>query len=178
MPVVQIRVPYADTSAARLGFALGLPAQVALGDLVIPDAAGPATTLSLRLLGASHQVLLDTPGGLISETVACLDGVEPDLPASLTRTLAGGRYEFTARVRRLDPPALRREADRVRAGLADRPHGLIGSFPGSADALTAVLAEPSPAAVGWRTWHFYPQTGEVAYTTSTVRRPGPTEAMR
>jgi hypothetical protein len=178
MSVVHIEVPYVDTSATRLGFALGLPALDTLGDLVIPDAVGPASTLTLRLLGASHQVLLDTHGGLISETVACLDGVDTGLPESLTRSLAGGRYQFHARVRRVAPLALRREADSLRARLADRPEALVGTFPGSPDAMTALLAACTPGAVRWRTWHFYPQTGEVAHTMSTVRVPGPTEAMR
>jgi hypothetical protein len=172
MAVVHLRVPYADTSAAMLGHALGLPAQDSLGDLVVPDPVGVGSALSLRLLGASHQVLLDAPGGRVSETVACLDDPPPDaLPARLECSLPVGRYAFTADVRRLAPDALRREVDALRRELAGRPHALIGVFPGAPDAVTALLAEPSPEAgtVAWRTWHVYPQTAEIAHTRSSVR---------
>lgn len=180
MTILQLPVPYADTSAGMLSYALGLPTQAALGDLVVTAAAGPGTTLTLRLLGASHQALLDTASGRISETVACLDAVTPTLPARVRRMLPVGPYRFAARVHRLGADELRREVDRLRRRLARQRHVLIGAFPGATDAVTALLAEPRPNhdAVRWQTWHVYPQTGEVVHTHSVVQVRGSTEGTR
>lgn len=62
---------YTDTRAADLAWALGrepLPALACL-DVELTDAK-----LQLRLLGASHQVLLEEERGSCSETVACIPG--------------------------------------------------------------------------------------------------------
>lgn len=83
--LVTLDVPYVDTAATDLSFALGLDEQPALHVLDLGEAAGPGTRLQMRLLGASHQVLLDTPDGRISETVACLPGKDAVLPAVVER---------------------------------------------------------------------------------------------
>lgn len=154
--LVRIDTPYADTTAGDLSFALGLPELPALHVLAIP-AAG----LALRLLGASHQVVL---ADRCVETVACL----PGQPASLPTAVSDGGYRFTASVRRLDPAGMSREVARLRAGLAGDPYALIGVFPGGPDAVTGLRAEFEAGVVGWRTWHAYPQTGELVCTRTTV----------
>lgn len=155
--LVDLTLPYADTTAADLSFALGLPAAPALHVLEIPELG-----LQLRLLGASHQVMM----GDLSETVACLPGRRPDLPGAV----ADERYRFSADVRVLSAAEMSAEVGRLRAELSGHPHGLVGQFPGSPDAITALLAYRDGAgAVGWRTWHAYPQTGELVETSTSVR---------
>ncbi|HEU5108011.1 MAG TPA: DUF2617 family protein [Micromonosporaceae bacterium] len=154
--LVSIDTPYADTTAGDLSFALGLPEQPALHVLEIP-AAG----LRLRLLGASHQVVL---ADRCVETVACLPGRPPSLPAAVE----DGAYRFAAAVHRLDPASMSQLVARLRERLADDPHALVGMFPGDRDAVTALRARAVPGTTRWRTWHAYPQTGELVVTRTEV----------
>ncbi|MGC5017406.1 DUF2617 family protein [Micromonospora sp. DT47] len=165
--LVSLHTPYVDTSAADLSLALGGPERPALHvrDLDLPG----GVRLRLRLLGASHQVVLQPAGGsTLTETVACLPGGPPHLPGTL-RDEAGG-YRFTATV--LRPPAgeLRSRVAGLRAELADDPYALVGVFPGDPDAVTAlaVCADPPDGSVAWRTWHAYPQTNELVLTETVV----------
>lgn len=174
--LITLDVPYVDTAAGRLSFTLGLPPQPALHDLRLDAVAGPGTGLRLLLLGASHQALLHTPAGVLSETVACLPGDQPDLPGVARGRIAGADYRFRSAVHRHPPQRFAEEVARLRRQLADRPDAVVGEFPGDRDAVTALLAEPTatPAAdgvtglAGWRTWHAYPCSGEIVYTHSTV----------
>jgi hypothetical protein len=154
--LVSIDAPYADTTAGDLSFALGLPEQPALHVLEIPPIG-----LRLRLLGASHQVVL---AGRCIETVACLPGRPPSLPASVR----DGAYRFAAAVHRLDPAALSRAVARLRDRLAGDPYALVGVFPGDRDAVTALRARAGTGWTRWRTWHAYPQTGELVATRTEV----------
>jgi hypothetical protein len=156
--LVRIETPYADTTAGDLTFALGLPEQPALHVLEIP-AAG----LRLRLLGASHQIVL---ADRCIETVACLPGHRPDLP----RAVQDGGYRFAASVHHLDRAGLARAVARLRDRLAGDPYALVGVFPGDRDAVTALRARVRAGSAGWRTWHAYPQTGELVLTRTEVNR--------
>jgi hypothetical protein len=160
--LVRVDTPYADTTAGDLTFALGLPEQPALHVLEIPVAG-----LRLRLLGASHQVVL---AGRCIETVACVPGQPPSLPTAVD----GDGYRFAARVRRLDRAAMSAAVSRLRRRLAGDPYALVGVFPGDPDAVTALRADvpaaPDRARIGWRTWHAYPQTGELVITRTEVDR--------
>lgn len=141
--LVRLDTPYADTTAGDLSFALGLPELPALHVLHLPG-------LELRLLGASHQVVCTTVEGTrLVETVACLPGHDPHLPP----TVDGIGYRFESAVEPLDAAPSWRE-------LAADPRALVGVFPGDPNAVTALLAEER----GWRTWHAYPQTGELVTT--------------
>jgi hypothetical protein len=156
--LVSIDAPYADTTAGDLSFALGLPEQPALHVLALPDGG-----VQLRLLGASHQVVL---AGRCIETVACLPGRPPSLPGAVEQD----GYRFTAEVRHLDPPAMSAEVARLRARLSGDPYALVGVFPGSPEAVTALHAEVARGRTGWHTWHAYPQTGELVVTRTEVLR--------
>ncbi|RGC69066.1 hypothetical protein C5N14_10985 [Micromonospora sp. MW-13] len=164
--LVTLDTPYVDTSAADLSLALGDAERPALHvlDLDLPS----GVRLRLRLLGASHQMVLRAVGTELIETVACLPGRPPELPA--TRLDEANGYRFTATVLR---PAGAELSDRVaalRAELADDPYALVGVFPGDADAVTALAVRPDPPAgtVAWRTWHAYPQTNELVLTETVV----------
>ncbi|MEU5788377.1 DUF2617 family protein [Micromonospora purpureochromogenes] len=164
--LVRIDTPYVDTSAADLGLALGDPELPALAVREVDLPGG--IRLRLRLLGASHQVVLPTPTGGLTETVACLPGRPPHLPGTLHDEPNG--YRFTATV--LRPPAgeLRSRVAALRAELTDDPYALVGVFPGDPDAVTALAVRPDPpdGSVGWRTWHAYPQTNELVLTETVV----------
>ncbi|MGC4865724.1 DUF2617 family protein [Micromonospora sp. DT53] len=166
--LVSLRTPYIDTCAADLSLALGGPERPALHvrDLTLPG----DVRLRLRLLGASHQVVLAEPGGAaeLTETVACLPGRPPHLPDALHDE--AGRYRFTASVLRPADGELRTRIAGLRADLADDPYALVGVFPGDPDAVTAlaVRTDLPHLSVGWRTWHAYPQTNELVLTETVV----------
>jgi hypothetical protein len=164
--LVTLDAPYVDTSAADLSLALGddeLPALHVL-DLDLPG----GVRLRLRLLGASHQVVLRAPGATLTETVACLPGRPPELPEAVQDETNG--YRFTATVLRPSGTGLSDRVAALRAELADDPYALVGVFPGDVDAVTALSVRPDPpdGALGWRTWHAYPQTNELVLTETVV----------
>ncbi|MEV4627427.1 DUF2617 family protein [Micromonospora sp. NPDC049523] len=185
--LVTLDTPYADTTAAELSLALGTPELPALHvlDLAHPDR--PGVRLRLRLLGASHQVVLqrheggdgdegrEPTAGELVETVACLPGRSPELPTELADPATG--YRFAARVLRLDPAEMSARTAVLRRELADDPYALIGVFPGGPEAITALrlhLGDPTADrpdggnTIGWRTWHAYPQSGELVETETVV----------
>ena len=162
--LVTLDAPYADTTAADLCFALDLETQPALSCLDLTVA--PGCRLQLRLLGASHQVVLDTPAGRLTETVACLPTAPAGLPDQVTSAAlpAATRYTFRAGIQQLPAAALRSEINRLRGHFADSTV-LAGLFPGSPDALTIIAARGT----AWWTVHAYPQSGELVRTATTVR---------
>ena len=165
----QLQVPYRDTAADDLVWRLGEARQPALATLDLPLAGG---RLELRLLGSSHQVLFTAPGAdvLVSEVVACGDGA-PGLPAVADRALAGWDYRFRSAAYRAAPDRFGRRVDRLATHLSGHPAAIVGRFPGSPHAVTALLAGPGPGGEGvrWRTWHAYPQDGRLVATSTTVQ---------
>ncbi|MGS2613993.1 DUF2617 family protein [Micromonospora sp. LZ34] len=164
--IVTLHAPYVDTSAADLSLALDDVERPALHvlDLDLPG----GVRLRLRLLGASHQVVLRTPGAALTETVACLPGRPPELPGVVHDEATG--YRFTATVLRPAGGGLSERVAALRADLADDPYALVGVFPGDPDAVTALSVRPGVpgGALGWRTWHAYPQTNELVLTETVV----------
>jgi len=166
---------YTDTRASDLAWALGrepLPA-LAARDLRLDGAR-----LQLRLLGASHQVLLEEDDGACSETVACIPGSSSPLPLGVAKQIGGWEYEFAARVETLSPTSFAGRAQELLALVADHPHGLAGTFPGAPHAFTALLVQRHGGQVRWRTWHSYPQEGRLVSTRTRVGRRPPTEGGR
>ncbi|WP_435218895.1 DUF2617 family protein [Streptomyces sp. bgisy034] len=160
-----LNTSYTDTRAADLAWALGrepLPALAAL-DLELTGAK-----LQLRLLGASHQVLLEEERGMCSETVACMPGSSTPLPLGVAKRTDDWEYEFAARVEVLSSGQFAGRAQELLALVADHPHGLAGVFPGSPHAFTALLAQHHEGQVHWRTWHAYPQDGQLVSTRTRV----------
>ncbi|GGJ96149.1 hypothetical protein GCM10010123_27650 [Pilimelia anulata] len=153
--LVSLDTAYADTAAGDLSFTLSLPRLPALYSLALPDPG-----VSLHLLGASHQVVLDDR----IETVACL----PDGPAHLPERAEVDGLRFAAEVRRPGAAALSAEVAIVRRMVAADPYGLVGAFPGHPDAITALQVTRRAGRVGWRTWHAYPQTGELVLTRTEI----------
>ncbi|MEY9871064.1 hypothetical protein ABH931_000518 [Streptacidiphilus sp. MAP12-33] len=170
-----LHTTYTDTRAGDLAWCLGsglLPALAVL-DLEL----GP-NSLQLRLLGASHQVVLDQgePGGAgpgqdaCVETVACMPGRRTPLPARAAEHVRGWEYEFAARIEKLTKYEFDCRAQELLALVENHPHGLAGVFPGDPNAFTALLAGGDEEGILWRTWHAYPQEGRLVCTRSTLRR--------
>lgn len=164
----RLDVAFLDASARQLRWSLDDPPQPALATLEVDlPIGGGGLRLELRLLGASHQVLALDGGGRVrcNELVACRPGAVPgDLPPAVGRDLGGLAYRFTSAVRTVDAGTMAEEAERLVEGPAAADlRRLVGAFPGDPHALTAIHATDD----GWRTWHLYPQTGEIV-TTRTV----------
>ena len=160
--------PYLDASADHLVWQLDAPLQPALARRRVER---PSWTIDLRLLGASHQVVLRSAAGrragvTCSELVACRPGIRGNLPAAVVEERLGLRYGFRSSVESLGDDELADRADGLVARLAGRDDALVGAFPGSPHALTAIDVTRD----GWRTWHVYPQSGQVV-TTQTVVEP-------
>ncbi|MFE9904509.1 DUF2617 family protein [Streptomyces achromogenes] len=160
-----LNTSYTDTRAADLAWALGREPLPALATL---DLELTGSKLQLRLLGASHQVLLEEERGICSETVACIPGSSTPLPLGVAKRVGDWEYEFAARVEVLTPGSFAGRAQELLALVSDHPHGLAGVFPGSPHAFTAMLAQRHEGQVHWRTWHAYPQDGQLVATRTRV----------
>ncbi|GAA1357960.1 DUF2617 family protein [Streptomyces beijiangensis] len=156
---------YTDTRAADLAWALGREPLPALATL---DLELTGAKLQMRLLGASHQVILEEDNGICSETVACIPGSSTPLPLGVAKSVGGWEYEFAACVETLSPGAFGGRAQELLALVADHPNGLAGTFPGSPHAFTAMLAQRRDGQVTWRTWHAYPQEGQLVVTRTRI----------
>ncbi|GLU47864.1 DUF2617 family protein [Nocardiopsis ansamitocini] len=169
-----IDVPFTDTKAADLAWSITHPLIPPLADRVLSLAGA---RVELRVLGASHQVLLERGDVRLVETVACLPGLPADLPATATPAVRGvARHDFASSVLHLTPDDFTCAVARIREHLAGRPDALLAVFPGHPLAVTALLALEAGPVVHWCSWHAYPQTGELVRTSSTtVLAPGSEE---
>jgi hypothetical protein len=156
-----LAVRYADTSPESLSLSLDDPARPALAELHLTLCARPVT---LRLLGASHQVEVGG-GAILRETVACSERACEPLPTQFV----ADDYRFTSETTQLDPTTLVTRVAELRRTLADDPRAIVGHYPGDPDAVTAVQAAETSDGIGWRTWHSYPQTGQIVTTTTRLR---------
>lgn len=160
-----IHTPYIDTRAGDLAWCLG---QAPLPALAAIDLDLDGGEVQLRLLGASHQVLLESERGSCSETVACLPGRSLPLPVGVAERVDGWDYEFAARIESLPAATFAGRAQELLDLVAEHPRGLAGTFPGDPNAFTAMLVQAEGKAVNWRTWHAYPQEGQLVVTRSRV----------
>jgi hypothetical protein len=169
--VLELPVAFADAQAADLELHLGLPPQPALAMCVVEQ---DGWTAELRILGASHQVLIRRGGRtLCSETVAChLPHSSAGLAPLPGRHRSGGHYEFRSDVLRLEPAAFRLAVEDLLHHHGEDHSGrvLCARFPGDALGATALRLDPhdaeEPTSISWRTWHTYPRTAEVVATWS------------
>lgn len=160
-----LKTAYSDTRSGDLAWALGRGPLPALATL---DLALDGSAVQLRLLGASHQVLVEGPHGRCSETVACMPGRSSPLPLGVSERLGDLEYGFAARVETLAAGSFRARAQELLALVCDHPHGLAGTFPGSPYAFTALLAQAEEGQLHWRTWHSYPQEGHLVCTRTRL----------
>jgi Protein of unknown function DUF2617 len=184
---VLLSVPYRNARAADLSWSLDVPDQAALH---IERHTIGMLTVEVRILGASHQILVrrgtevDQPVGtaanelICRETIACKEGFAGVLPEAEERELADGyRYEVRCGLRTLALGDFSASARALRSYADHRPGATVAVFPEIPDAVTAVAVEPLPTGLRgllWRTWHTYPDpggTGEVVATRTVLYRP-------
>jgi hypothetical protein len=157
-------VPYVDTRAGDLVWTLDHAVVPALALTTVELTGGGV--LELRVLGASHQVVL----GDLVETVACLPGEPARLPADVLRKARGWTYRFRATVEQLPAATLRARVGELRR-LAAEPAAVVAAFPADPDAVTALRAGRVDAgSVGWSTWHAYPGAGQLVTTRTELTR--------
>ncbi|MCK8613108.1 DUF2617 family protein [Gordonia sp. C13] len=165
--VARLPVAYADTGAAQLGFSLDAPLQEPLAR---EDGEIDGITVSVRLLGASHQVVVDDGAQRICETVACL----PDVSSALPETFQQSGYLFSSRIERATDDQMAALVEqlgvRVTEQMASGNPSVMGVFPGDPHAVTAIVSESTAEQISWHTWHTYPQAGDVVITTSVIHR--------
>lgn len=192
-------VPFTDTSAEALRLSLDHDriAPLAARSINVPTAAAPTDTestfaeaapeltLTLTVIGSSHQAILtDGPTDAFVETFACLgenaDDSSPNRPQWDREVIRHGRWagftehRFTASRTSVhgDFPAAAAE---VLAAGADRALSaddhLSVAFPGQPGALTALsLTCAGPDRIAWQSWHCYPQHQEIVHSSSELRR--------
>lgn len=138
-----LQTSYTDTRAGDLAWCLGKDALPALAvlNVEVGDGLRLRAKVELRLLGASHQVLVDAGRGECSETVACMPGSQAPLPFGVARRVGVWDYEFAARIETLSQGSFAGRAQELLALVADHPHGLAGTFPGDPHAFTALLVQ-------------------------------------
>ena len=155
----RIETRFADSRAADLSLAYGLRPLPALGTHRVTLGG---MTLELRVLGASHQVVI----GSFSETVACLPDRTGALPERESFVAGDYAVRFSAKCDR--PADFATAVSRIVADCEADPHSLVAEFPGSPLAVTALSARAAEDGVRWDTWHAYPQVGELVWTSSVV----------
>ncbi len=160
--IARIDTGFADSRSADLSLTFGLPPLPAVGTHRV---VLPGHELELRLLGASHQVLV----GAWSETVACLPEREGALPSREERDVGGLHVQFAAQTLRLHGAALSERVSGIIRDCATDEHAIVGEFPGMPLAITAVRVRAGQDGTAWRTWHAYPQVGELVETRTVVR---------
>lgn len=161
--IAPLSVPYKAVRASELSWSLEAPDQPPLHSDRHPVGG---LDVEVRILGASHQVLVRTadPARLVCrETVACRDAAPGPLPTAMERDLDEGyRYEVRCVVREVDAGHFSAWASALRDYAGCLPDATVAVFPAVPDAVTAVVVEPLPArlrGVLWRTWHSYPHPG-------------------
>lgn len=163
-----LATPYADTRADMLSLSLDDPDLPALAALTFTVRGA---SMTLKLLGASHQVEIVLPTAttgadrVVRETVAC----SPHRSTPLPRAMERSGYTFAAHTTGPDAQALIATVDGLRRELGHDPHALMGHYPGDVNAVTAIRAVAADDGVAWQTWHTYPQSGHVVHTSSRCR---------
>ena len=178
-PVLLAGAPFADASPDDLTFSTDAPRLPALAVRRAAPAGLLGTALELRVLGASHQVVLERDGHEWVETLACRPGHAPFLPTALRRAAPvpfAADYETGCTVTGHSRRGLRRQVDRLLGTCRSAPHALVVRFAGDPSALTGLCAwEDGAGGLLWRSWHVYPQVRRIVHSRSALRllpRPG------
>lgn len=164
-----IATAFVDSRAADLSLAYGLAPLPALSTHLVRLSGA---RIELRVLGASHQVVLQIGGACWSETVACLPDRPGRLPSQHQADSGPLRARFDATCQRLSPTRFVERVRTITRRCEQHPRALVGAFPGSPLAITALLVNQYlPDELSWRSWHAYPQNGELVSTASVVTQP-------
>ncbi|MGO0604184.1 DUF2617 family protein [Brevibacterium linens] len=189
-------VPFTDTSAEALRLSLDHDriAPLAARRITVPTVAAPTDTgstfaeaapeltLTLTVIGSSHQAILSAGStDAFIESFACLgEDMSPLRPRWDHEDVRHGRWagytehRFTATRTKVHGDFPTAAAEVLATG-ADRAvtsddHFSV-AFPGQPGALTALsLTCAQPERIAWQSWHCYPQHQEIVHSTSELRR--------
>ena len=154
MSVHLLEVEPADVTADALGLVLDAPVPATLAELHLHD--GLAGSLTLGVLGASHVVVAEAGGRMLTEQVSCEAVRSGGMRLPEVEERHG--YRFVSRSVLVPEDEFRLRA----AALREQSSGegwVCGAFPGDRDALTALTAAARAGQWHWRTWHLYPGGG-------------------
>lgn len=181
--ITDITAAHTDRSATELTWSLGRPEEQPLTGLTIDTAFGH---VELRVLGTSHQVVVDAPELRVVETVATREQAAsepadstasagtPGVPAGLPRERAveldgGARYRFHSVVAR--PEDFEGAVADLTDDLGNHPRAVTGVFDRERGGLTGLrVARATADELTWETWHCYPATREIVSTATTLLR--------
>jgi hypothetical protein len=165
--VVHLAVPFVDTSAAALRWHLDDRPRAALAVRAVRLGT---IDVELRVLGASHQVIVRDGDATVGELVACgEDGAT--LPSARCHELDAHTYALSSTVRLGSRVTIHRAVNRLVRAAADHERAVVAAYPGDADAVTAIAVDATPSGgLRWRTWHAYPRTGELVVTRTVLER--------
>jgi hypothetical protein len=188
--IAPLSVPYQNVSATDLSWSLDAPDQPPLHTkLHAADVLGAALSVEVRILGASHQIVVRDGAGqlLCRETVACREDAPGPLPIAIERELDEGyRYEVRCEVRTVADLQFPAWVTALCDYSADIPAATVALFPEIPNAVTAVVVEPLPSTlhgVLWRTWHTYPHSdavgggGDIVATRTVLHRAPPSSGQ-
>ncbi|MGX6451074.1 DUF2617 family protein [Brevibacterium paucivorans] len=162
-------IDFVDTRADQLVYSLDEPRITpVLARVFTFTHVGVPLEVELAVLGCSHQVTVRNAGHeWVRETLACLPKREPWVPTTSSYTVArGGQLTFDSTV--VKPADFLSEVGRLESQLADSYAQCSVKFPGQPGAVTALTCSASSNGLVWRTWHCYPQSGEVVKTRSVL----------
>lgn len=165
--ILDLDVPFSDSSVTDLRFLDRAPSLPVLGALEYPHPV-PGGHLTLRLLGASHQAVVETAeGGWYHETVACIPGQGRPLPDEHTTVVGPWSFRFQCQVRRLAPAEFSARCAELRQRARQWENTvMVGEFPGHPDAITFLDASSRVPGYGrgWSTVHCYPEESTMVLT--------------
>lgn len=168
--IIDLEVPFTDSSVADLRFLPAAPVLPVLDALEYPHPV-PGGHLTLRLLGASHQAVVETPDGFYAETVACMPGQGRPVPETVTTTVGPWSFRFSSQVRVLDAGEFSSRCAELRRRAREWENTImVGEFPGHPDALTFLDASSRLPGYGrgWSTVHCYPEESKMVLTHTTT----------
>lgn len=169
--IISLDVPFADSCVADLRFLTQAPALPVLDALEYPHPV-PGGHLTLRLLGASHQAVVETPDGFYAETVACMPGQGSPVPETTTTTVGRWSFRFASQVRSLDAGEFSARCAELRERARQWENTImVGEFPGHPDAMTFLDASSRLPGYGrgWSTVHCYPEESKMVLTHTTAQ---------
>jgi len=170
--IVNLDVPYTDSQVTDLSYRRS-PIDLPVLDTLEHPKVLDGWSLSLHLLGASHQAVLKTPWGVETETVACMRQPGARLPMWSRSGGAKVQMSFRCHVHTPSRPVFAERCAQLRRDAQRSPHTLVGIFPGDHDALTYLSIIPGIEQCRWRTVHAYPERRQLVVTDTVAAPSGP-----
>lgn len=171
---VEAPAPFLDARAADLRLVIGPVDGTSLRP-ALATRPGPVFfeyATELRVLGASHQVVLRTPQWAWAETLACDTGPTTAHPSESDSLIAPGlRHRVTVAVEQAHTQGdFGARADEIDRRCRAHDISLVVRFAGDALAFTAIGATVDADVLRWETWHLFPENADIVTSSSLISR--------